>query len=135
MCRVNGQSGGEQTGNGRGPQGENVEEVREVADEDGDLSGTDSETDTDGEDSVWGHFGVNAEAYKKRIVIWKNKITGKGQKFPSTDAFKYSIWKYAVAHRFDYKLERNCKQCVVVKCKARGYDFYIYANFLPLVLH
>jgi len=31
----------------------NEEEVREVADEDGDLSGTDSETDTHGEDGVW----------------------------------------------------------------------------------
>ena len=105
MCRVNGQSGGEQSGNGRGLQGGNGEEVREVADEDGDLSGT----DTDGEDGVWGHSGVNAEAYKRRMVIWKNKIIEKGQKFLSPDAFRYSIWKYAIAHRFDYKLERNCK--------------------------
>jgi len=45
--------------------------------------------------------------------------------FSSADAFKYSIWKYAVAHRFDYKLERNCKQRIVMKFKARRCDFYI----------
>jgi len=56
-------------GKGRGPQRENGEEVWEVADKDGDLSDTDSETDTYGEDCVWGHSGVNAEAYKRKMVI------------------------------------------------------------------
>ena len=59
------------------------------------------------------------------MVIWKNEIVGKGQKFSSADAFRYSIWKYAIAHQFDYKLERNCKQRIVVTCKGTGCEFFI----------
>jgi len=90
-----------------------------------DLSGTDSELEVDGEEDVWGRSRVNAETYKRKMVIWKNEIVGKGQKFSSVDAFRYSIWKYAIGHCFDYKLQRNCKQRIVVKCKARRYDFFI----------
>jgi len=42
------------------------------------LSGTDSETDIDGEEGLWGHYGVTAGAFKMRMVIWKNETTGKG---------------------------------------------------------
>jgi len=45
------------------------------------------------------------------------EIRGKGHRFGSADAFRYGIWKYAIAHQFDYKLQRNCKQRIVVKCK------------------
>jgi len=41
------------------------------------------------------------------------------------DAFRYSMWKYAIAHKFDYKLERNYKQRIVVKCKVGGCHFHI----------
>jgi len=101
------------------------EEVRQEPAEESDLSGTNSESEADDEEVVWGSSGVNAESYKKKMVIWKNKIIGKGQKFQSADAFRYSIWKYAIAHKFDYKLARNCKQRIVVKCKATRCDFFI----------
>ena len=52
------------------------------------------------------------------------EIRGKGHRFGSADAFRYSIWKNAIAHQFDSKLERNCKQCIVVKCKVRGCPFH-----------
>ena len=55
--------------------------------------------------------------------MWKNEIRGKGQRFTSADAFRYSMWKYAIAHQFDYKLQRNCKQRIVVKYKIDGCRF------------
>jgi len=67
------------------------EEVRQEPAEESDLSGTDSESEAEGEEVVWGRSGVNAEWYKKKMVIWKNEIIGKGQKFQSADAFRYSI--------------------------------------------
>ena len=73
------------------------------------MSDTDSESDGEGGEEVWGRSGVNAETYKRKMVIWKNEILGEGQRFSSVDAFRYSIWKYATGHRFDYRLERNCK--------------------------
>jgi len=59
--------------------------------EESDLSGTDLESEGDGEEGVWGHSGVNAETYKRKMVTWKNEIMGKGQKFSSLDAFRYSV--------------------------------------------
>jgi len=55
------------------------------------LSGTDLESEADGEEVVWGSLGVNAESYKRKMVIWKNEIMGKGQKFLSVDAFRLEL--------------------------------------------
>ena len=61
-------------------------------------------------------------------MVWKKEITRKGQKFLLTEAFRYNIWKYVIAHQFEYKLERNCKQRIIVKYKAKGCDFYIFVK-------
>jgi len=37
------------------------------------------------------------------MLIWKNKIKGKGQVFASTNEVKISVWKYAITNRFEYK--------------------------------
>ena len=55
------------------------------------MSGTDSESDGEGEEDVWSRSEVNAETYKRKMVIWKNEILGKGRRFSSPDAFRYSI--------------------------------------------
>lgn len=55
--------------------------------EDLDDSTTDSKSDADGEERVWSQSGVNLEAYKRRMDMYKNEIIGKGQRFSSTDAF------------------------------------------------
>ena len=82
-----------------------------------------SESDEDEERVVWVRSGVEAEAYLRRRSIWKNVIKGKGQLFPSADAFRCTIWKYAIANRFEYVLERNYLQRIVVRCTAEGYPF------------
>ena len=125
MCRGTGGSRGENAVAAEVDEGGVEEEVRKKPVEESDFSGTDAESEAEGEEVVWGRSGVNAERYKKKMAVWKNEIIGKGQKFQSADAFRYSIWKYAIAHKFDYKLARNCKQRIVVKCKARRCDFFI----------
>jgi len=45
------------------------EEVRQEPAEESDLSGTNSESEADGEEVVWGRSGVNAESYKRKMVI------------------------------------------------------------------
>ena len=94
--------------------------VCEGEDGESERSDTDLESDGEGGEVLWGRSGVNAETYKRKMVVWKNEILGEGQRFPSADAFRYSIWKYATGHRFDYRLERNCRQRIVVTCKSRG---------------
>ena len=34
------------------------------------MSGTDSESEVEGEEVVWGRSGVNAESYRRKMVIW-----------------------------------------------------------------
>jgi len=82
--------------------------VREVEMEDTSDSDSASESEDDEEGVVWARSGVQAEEYIRRRRIWKNAITGVGQMFPSADAFRYTIWKYAIANKFDYHFVRNC---------------------------
>ena len=102
-----------------------TEDVGEAADGVFDDGLSESDSETEGEIGVWSASGMNLEAYKRRMVMWKSKIRGKVQKFASTDAFRYYIWKYAIVHQFDYKLERNCKQRIVINCKGDECHFYI----------
>ena len=88
------------------------------------MSGTDSESEVNVEEVIWCHSGVDVQTYKRKMAIWKNEIMGKDQKFSSPDAFSYSIWKCAIAHRFDYKIETNYKRRIVMKYKARGCEFF-----------
>ena len=55
------------------------------------MSRIDSESKVDVEEGVWSRSGVNAESYKRKMVIWKNEIMGKGQKFLSVDAFRLEL--------------------------------------------
>jgi len=45
--------------------------------------------------------------------------------FASASEVKISIWKYAIANRFEYKYVQNCWQRIAVKCIAEGCGFYI----------
>ena len=78
MCRANSDSGAQQLGGAKEQQGGIEEQSREVKAEESDSSGTDSESEVDGEEGFRGRFGVNTETYKRKMVIRKNKIIGKG---------------------------------------------------------
>lgn len=95
-----------------------------LEDESGDSS-SDSGDNEAGDGVVWATSGVQAEAYRKRMLIWKNEIKAKGQVFASVSEVKISIWKYAIANHFEYRYVRNCQQRIAVKCTAEGCGFYI----------
>jgi len=84
-----------------------------------------SDSDDDGEGVVWARSGVEVEDYIRRRGIWKHVIKGVGQMFSSADSFRYTIWKYAIANRFDYYFVCNCRQRMAVKFTAEGCGFYI----------
>jgi len=56
----------------------NGEEVVNAVDKDLDELAIESESDADSEEHVWSASGVNSGAYKRRMGIWKNEITGNG---------------------------------------------------------
>jgi len=99
--------------------------VRQVRIEDSSDLDSAFESEDDEEGVVWVRSGVQAEEYIRRRRIWRNAITGVGQMFPSTDAFRYTIWKYTIANKFDYHFIRNCRQRIAVGCTAEGCNFYI----------
>ena len=97
-CRENDHSGTDLPGGERGQEPGMEEAVCEGQRGDSDMSGCDSESDVEGEEHVWGCLGVNVEAYKRKTVIWRNEIFGKGQWFSSADAFRCSIWTVSYTH-------------------------------------
>jgi len=98
---------------------------RQVRIEDSSDSDLASESEDDEEGAVWARSGVQAEEYIRRRRIWKNVITGEGHMFPFAYSFRYTIWKYAIANRFDYHFIRNCWQRIAEGCTAEGWNFYI----------
>jgi len=78
MCRANSDSGAQQSGGVEGQQGGIEEQSLEVPAEESDLLGRDLELEVDGKEGVWVRFRVNAKTYKRKMVIWKNEIMGKG---------------------------------------------------------
>jgi len=59
------------------------------------------------------------------MAIWKNEFKGKGQVFAFAEAVRHSMWRYAIANRFEYKYARNYQQQIAVKCKVDACPFYI----------
>ena len=60
------------------------------------------------------------------MLIWKKKLKRKGHLFVFASEVKISIWKYAIANRFEYKYVRSCRQRIAMKCIIEGCGFYIY---------
>ena len=69
MCRGKGTSGEQNSVAAKGKQREDQEEVRQEPTEETDLSGTDSESEADDEEVVWGRSGVDAKSYKRKMAI------------------------------------------------------------------
>ena len=91
----------------------------DIANEDSSHSESGSESDDDREVVVWARSGVEAEDYIKRRTIWKNVIKGVGQMFSLADSFRYTIWKYAIANKFEYYFVCNCWQRIAVRCAVK----------------
>ena len=104
-------------------RGRNVGEEFPELDSSHSSSSSEDEEGIDGE--LWPQSGVHSQAYRRRMAIWKNEFKGKGQLFASAEAVRHSMWRYAIANKFDYKFVRNCRKRIAVTCKVNGCPFYI----------
>ena len=76
-------------------RGRNVGEEFPELDSSHSSSSSEDEEGIDGE--LWPQSGVHAQAYRRRMAIWKNEFKGKGQLFASAEAVRHSMWRYAIA--------------------------------------
>ncbi|KAE8690955.1 2-diacylglycerol 3-beta-galactosyltransferase family protein [Hibiscus syriacus] len=67
----------------------------------------------------------------KLVEFWKNCITGEGQDFESVVEFRDALQKYAIAHRFGYKLRKNDTNRASAICAAEGCPWRIHASWVP----
>ncbi|KAF5193063.1 Far1-related sequence like, partial [Thalictrum thalictroides] len=58
---------------------------------------------------------------------WETAITGVNQRFSDAREFREALRKYAFAHRFSYKLEKNHCHRVTAKCKSENCPWKIHA--------
>lgn len=66
---------------------------------------------------------------EKLVELWKDGITGVGQEFESVYEFRQALQRYAIAHRFMYKLKKNDTNRASGKCIAEGCSWKIYASW------
>lgn len=62
------------------------------------------------------------------VLSWKDYITGVGQEFKSVKEFREALQKYAIAHRFVYKLKKNDTIRARGVCAAEGCSWKIHAS-------
>jgi len=94
------------------------DEVSVVSDD-----GGDDEINRNG--NVWPRSGVQVQSYYRKLAVWKNVIRGVEQIFHLAEVFREMISQFAIANQFSYRLERNSKQRIVVRCKATECPFYM----------
>lgn len=68
---------------------------------------------------------------EKLVATWKEGITGVGQDFKCVKEFRAALQKYAVAHRFVYKLKKNDATRVSGRCVVEGCSWKIHASRVP----
>lgn len=73
---------------------------------------------------------VDDEKLAKGALQWQNTIIGIGQRFSSVHEFRESLRKYAIAHHFAFRYQKNDSHRVTVKCKAEGCPWRIHASRL-----
>ncbi|PPS07408.1 hypothetical protein GOBAR_AA13240 [Gossypium barbadense] len=67
---------------------------------------------------------------EKQVESWKNGIT-EGQDFRSVAEFRDVLQKYAIAHRFGYKLRKNDTNRANAVCAVEGCPWRIHASWVP----
>lgn len=68
---------------------------------------------------------------EKLVASWKDGITGVGQEFKSVYEFREALQKYAIAHRFVYRLKKNDTNRASGRCVAEGCSWRIHASWVP----
>ncbi|XP_059637869.1 uncharacterized protein LOC132279839 [Cornus florida] len=68
---------------------------------------------------------------EKLVASWKDGITGIGQDFKSVYEFRDALQKYAIAHRFVYRLKKNDTNRASGRCVTEGCSWRIHASWVP----
>ncbi|GFP99092.1 hypothetical protein PHJA_002053100 [Phtheirospermum japonicum] len=68
---------------------------------------------------------------EKLLVTWRDCISGVGQDFSSVKEFREVLQKYAIAHRFAYKLKKNDSNRASGVCVDEGCSWSIHASWVP----
>ncbi|XP_061991322.1 uncharacterized protein LOC133709558 [Rosa rugosa] len=63
------------------------------------------------------------------VTLWKDGITGVGQEFTSVHEFRDVLQKYAIAHRFMYRLKKNDTNRASCICIAEACSWRIQASW------
>ncbi|XP_057460005.1 uncharacterized protein LOC130750422 isoform X3 [Actinidia eriantha] len=80
------------------------------------------------------HLAVSHDlSPEKQVASWKDGITGVGQDFEDVGEFRDVLQKYAIAHRFAYKLKKNETNRASGKCVAESCPWRIHASWVPAV--
>lgn len=79
-------------------------------------------------DSLSG-YASNDVPPDKLVALWKDGITGVGQEFKSVYEFRDALQKYAVAHRFVYRLRKNDTNRASGRCITEGCSWKIHASW------
>lgn len=77
-------------------------------------------------------FNVSSEGAspEKFVAMWKNGITGVGQEFKSVHEFRDVLQKFAIAHRFTYRLKKNDTNRASGRCLVDDCPWRIYASWV-----
>ncbi|XP_057968829.1 uncharacterized protein LOC131158175 [Malania oleifera] len=73
----------------------------------------------------------NDVSLENLVASWKDGITGVGQEFKSVHEFRDALQKYAIAHRFVYRLKKNDTNRASGKCIVDGCSWRIHASWVP----
>ncbi|CAI9111673.1 OLC1v1011957C1 [Oldenlandia corymbosa var. corymbosa] len=65
------------------------------------------------------------------VASWRDGITGVGQDFESVKEFRDVLQKYAIAHRFVYRLKKNDTNRASGVCVGEGCPWRIHASWVP----
>ncbi|KAH7859679.1 hypothetical protein Vadar_004171 [Vaccinium darrowii] len=68
---------------------------------------------------------------EKLVASWKDGITGVGQEFKDVSEFRDVLQKYAVAHRFAYRLKKNETTRASGRCVSKDCPWRIHASWVP----
>lgn len=68
---------------------------------------------------------------EKLVASWRDCISGIGQDFKSVKDFREALQKFAIAHRFVYKLKKNDSNRASGICVEEGCSWSIHASWVP----
>ncbi|KAI3464217.1 hypothetical protein Pfo_020880 [Paulownia fortunei] len=68
---------------------------------------------------------------EKLVASWRDCINGVGQDFKSVKEFREALQKFAIAHRFVYKLKKNDSNRASGICVEEGCSWSIHASWVP----